>query len=781
MRSHPRRAPVRRAPRPAPHVLRLGSGDVRAAGVGAKAAWLDDATAAGLPVPVGGVLLGEALDTAVGAGTDDAALAGLLGPLRPGRRVAVRSAFDAEDAAGTSLAGAYRTVLDVPTDDAARLGAALRAVHASGSPGSSAPVVPRRRDVLVLALVAAEHAGVAASEDDYADDLVAVVAGTAERLVAGDADGERVLLPRLRRGERPRSVDGTSLPGWAARLARLLRRVRVLAGSPPSGAAGWDVEWADDGRRCWLLQLRPLVAATRRDEAFTLANHREILPPLPSVLMASLIAENEGGLYGYYRRADPRLPSGRPFVEVVEGRPYLNLSLLQDTVRHLGLPTAMVADTVGGDSDVDVPLRPLRLLRSAPALARLGRDALTAPSRAAARYAPSDAAAREAVRSGDLVSVVDAAGATYVGLVSGLVPLSTSLGPSLAVLRRAGVLAEHAARSRTAGGRLWDGIGELAHEAAGLPADDRAALADGRLPRSPGSAGLRDALARWTEAHGHRGVHESDLAWPRFTEDPTPVLRAVAAGPTPAATPPPRTAAGVLTLALWWRTRASVVAREDLRDTAMRTFAVLRAGLLRGAEQAVAGGLLPAVDDLWLLTAVEVRALARGRAPGQELLDARQAEREHQARFEPPDLLHRFDDLERWRDAGAAAPDDGLPGDGGALRLRGLGLTGGRVRGRVWCSRDPRATPPRADRSGTERLVLVAPAVDAGWVPLLSAVAAVVVETGGDLSHGSMVLRERGLPSVTNVRRALARLRDGDEVEVDAGAGVVRRLARSSP
>ena len=594
-----------------------------------------------------------------------------------------------------------------------------------------------------------------------------------------------MLLPRLRRGERPRSVDGTPLPGWASRLARLLRRVRALAGSPPPGAAGWDVEWADDGRRCWLLQLRPLVAATRRDEAFTLANHREILPPLPSVLMASLVAENEGGLYGYYRRADPRLPSGRPFVEVVEGRPYLNLSLLEDTVRHLGLPTAMVAQTVGGDSDVDVPLRPLRLLRSAPALARLGRDALTAPSRAAARYAPVDAAAREAVRSGDLEAVVDAAGATYVGLVSGLVPLSTSLGPSLAVLRRAGVLAEHAARSRTAGGRLWDGIGELARAAAALPADDRAALADGRLPEEAAAA-LRDALARWTEAHGHRGVHESDLAWPRFAEDPSPVLRAVAARPTPAATPPPRTVAGLLTLPLWWRTRASVVAREDLRDTAMRTFAVLRAGLLRGAEQAVGGGLLPAVEDLWLLTAAEVRALARGRAPGQELLDARRAEREHQARFEPPDLLHRFDDLQRWRDGGATAAGDGPPGDGslgggGALRLRGLGLTGGRVRGRVWCSRDPRAAPPRGVGSGTDGLVLVAPAVDAGWVPLLSGVVAAVVETGGDLSHGSMVLRERGLPAVTNVRRALAQLRDGDEVEVDAGAGVVRRLARSSP
>ena len=122
-------------------MLRLGSGDVRAAGVGAKAAWLDDATAAGLPVPVGGVLLGEALDAAVTTGTDDAALAALLGPLRPGRRVAVRSAFDVEDAAGASLAGATARL-----PHAARLGAgAGRADGRRRPPGGRAARRARQR------------------------------------------------------------------------------------------------------------------------------------------------------------------------------------------------------------------------------------------------------------------------------------------------------------------------------------------------------------------------------------------------------------------------------------------------------------------------------------------------------------------------------------------------------------------------------------------------------------------------------------------------------------
>jgi pyruvate,water dikinase len=71
-------------------------------------------------------------------------------------------------------------------------------------------------------------------------------------------------------------------------------------------------------------------------------------------------------------------------------------------------------------------------------------------------------------------------------------------------------------------------------------------------------------------------------------------------------------------------------------------------------------------------------------------------------------------------------------------------------------------------------LVLVAPAIDAGWIPLLRQVDAVVVETGGELSHGSILVREVGLPAVTNVHGARTVLRDGMMVEVDAAAGWVR-------
>jgi pyruvate,water dikinase len=49
------------------------------------------------------------------------------------------------------------------------------------------------------------------------------------------------------------------------------------------------------------------------------------------------------------------------------------------------------------------------------------------------------------------------------------------------------------------------------------------------------------------------------------------------------------------------------------------------------------------------------------------------------------------------------------------------------------------------------------------------------LETGGDLSHGSIILREIGLPAITNVRGATRQIAMGEKLVVQAGVGVVER------
>ena len=82
------------------------------------------------------------------------------------------------------------------------------------------------------------------------------------------------------------------------------------------------------------------------------------------------------------------------------------------------------------------------------------------------------------------------------------------------------------------------------------------------------------------------------------------------------------------------------------------------------------------------------------------------------------------------------------------------------------------ADPMRAPLKHGE--ILVARQADAGWTPLFLVAGAVVLETGGPLSHACVIAREYGVPVVTCLPQATRRLHDGDLVVVDADRGVVR-------
>ncbi len=80
--------------------------------------------------------------------------------------------------------------------------------------------------------------------------------------------------------------------------------------------------------------------------------------------------------------------------------------------------------------------------------------------------------------------------------------------------------------------------------------------------------------------------------------------------------------------------------------------------------------------------------------------------------------------------------------------------------------------------------ILVARATDPGWTPLFANAAAILLEVGGLLQHGSLVAREYGKPCVAGIDNITNVLRDGQMVEVDGFAGTVRLLtgaAKSEP
>jgi pyruvate,water dikinase len=75
--------------------------------------------------------------------------------------------------------------------------------------------------------------------------------------------------------------------------------------------------------------------------------------------------------------------------------------------------------------------------------------------------------------------------------------------------------------------------------------------------------------------------------------------------------------------------------------------------------------------------------------------------------------------------------------------------------------------------------VLVAETTAPPWTPLFATAAAVVTDAGGILSHCAVVAREYGIPAVVGTGMASVLIHDGQEVEVDGDAGIVRVLAAS--
>ena len=68
--------------------------------------------------------------------------------------------------------------------------------------------------------------------------------------------------------------------------------------------------------------------------------------------------------------------------------------------------------------------------------------------------------------------------------------------------------------------------------------------------------------------------------------------------------------------------------------------------------------------------------------------------------------------------------------------------------------------------------VLIIPYSDVGWTPLFAKAGAVVAESGGILSHSSIIAREYNIPAVVSVNGAM-KLPDFTLVTVDGFQGEI--------
>lgn len=110
--------------------------------------------------------------------------------------------------------------------------------------------------------------------------------------------------------------------------------------------------------------------------------------------------------------------------------------------------------------------------------------------------------------------------------------------------------------------------------------------------------------------------------------------------------------------------------------------------------------------------------------------------------------------------------------------LHGTGASGGRVRGRARLIRSI-AEAARLEPGD----IMMAAATDPGWTAIFPLASGLVIEVGGQPSHGAIVAREYGIPAVVNVPGAMQTIREGRLIEVDGMTGRVALVsnAREAP
>ena len=754
--------------------------------------------------------------------------------------VAVRSSATAEDGAEASFAGQQETILGVQGDDAvlaaiARCWASLhteRAVAYRKQRGIADDGLGMA--VVVQVLVPAEVAGVLFTQDPQDPTGLSLVIeaswGLGEAVVSGRVTPDRFRVHResgavveknagrktvqfTAEGERavaPELQDVLCLgDAELSHLAALGKEVEAFYGAPR------DVEWAFAAGTFHLLQARPITSGTAaereavrqnaiaelkskadpRGTVWVRQNLSEVLPeptPMTWAVVGRLVAA-DGGFGALNRdhasKPDPALGSDSAF-DLVAGRPMTNLSKLprlQFAHPPIEYPfAALKADPRKALEPIPV-LNPLRegllgLIRLPYVMWRLSKSqtatrtgAETFAVRFTSAIAPKfDAAAREALRQDwnrlDTPAVAklfhDWVRLTLVDFARE--SLKPTVYADMAWATLAALLEPKLGANKT---RAM--IGEIALGAK-PPAEVNLAagvndLANGTLDRST-----------FLDRFGHRCRNEMELSQPRWSEDPAAVDRLTGGGTSSSvakvgdqiaamgnAEPDAKAAwAKVERMArlvgpfrvqgaLWAeRLRTYLGLREAAKHYLLLGYAVIRRALVElDARLALQGGI-------FYLLPGELEAAIAGQDFAARIAD-RKRRRQLELSLEVPVVLFS-DDLNA---IGRPAP---VPV--GATLFTGIPLSAGSAEALALVLTEPTATPP------DEPFVLVCPSTDPAWVPLFAKAKALVMETGGVLSHGAIVAREFGLPAVAGLPGITRQIRTGQRLRVDGGTGIVAVL-----
>ncbi|MCU0251721.1 MAG: PEP-utilizing enzyme [Vicinamibacterales bacterium] len=726
--------------------------------------------------------------------------------------VAVRSSLVCEDSASGSCAGLLDTALDVDGETA--LLDAVRRILASafgdrlwaylGKGGADAHSASVCLAVVVQAMVKAAVSGVAFSVDPVTcrpGVVIEAVPGLGEDLAQGRVRPDRYRLgPRGDLQEALPAHHGAPLldEPLARRLAELVASIADAAEAPQ------DVEWSYDGQSIYVLQARPITSLSGK-QVYSRRMVSDMAPGLvkPLVWSAKYAPINENVFAPIFESVmgpgtvDPSRISTRLYSRV-----YVNVTAVGEILKRIGLPPNFFDMLAREDRAARRRFR----LNAATILAlfRLGRF-VRRESGIDHRIQPfmeSQQRRLEVFRTVDWTSLPPEALVARFGQLKTLhgrsqwhiVLVSLNMHVRNRMLGRMitrrwpgtdprEVIKGYGRRSTLA---AFDDIGRLAAQARSLDrglldrmASEPGANVSAALAASDDGRRLLQGFNTFMDRFGFLSASGSDFSEPPWVETPHLIWNTIArlAGSRDAAPPGDietgreevlarvRAGLGPLRRRLFDRLHASTVRYMDCRERLSLLMTeetyLMRRCLLALGRRLAERGVVEQAEDVFFLFDIELDSLLHDpseAAAARSRIAARKAEIAEHAALEPPETL-----CSGQRPGLEPPPDDALE------FLSGIGASAGVLQGRAHVVSDPGSDNGRFGPSD----ILVVPFTDIGWIPLLAGVGGVVADTGGQLSHTSIIAREFGIPAVVSVPHATRLIIDGQIITIDGTAGRV--------
>ncbi len=285
------------------------------------------------------------------------------------------------------------------------------------------------------------------------------------------------------------------------------------------------------------------------------------------------------------------------------------------------------------------------------------------------------------------------------------------------------------------------------------------------LSKVSGTGALLGSLSRFIEQFGHLSDSSSDFSQEPWRENPDLVWQMVINYIPPTAKSATRVKLEAIDLPafrrwffnwIYHRARRYQWHREAISSLYTYGYGLFRGLFLSLGHHFVVRNLLTHKEDIFYLDLIEVRMVVEENQSVLNLRDLVKKRKDQISQLRdiiPPETI--FGDQE----PSLEAPD----GEG----MKGVPTSRGVYTGAVRVMKglqDLNKIKPGD--------VLVVPYSDVGWTPLFTKAGAIVAESGGILSHCSIVAREYGIPAVVSVPGA-CQLADDTLVKVDGHNGII--------